>query len=78
MVILIQRSQLMSTESVEERITRLEQKVCRLENGAGNDNHKTQWWERISGAFQGDLIYSEAMKLARDEREADRDREPVE
>ena len=65
----------MSTDSVEERLTLLEQKMRRLEKVAGSE---TRWWERISGAFKDDLIYSEAMKLAHDERHADRGEESAE
>ncbi len=65
----------MSTDNVEERLTLLEQKMRRLEKVAGSE---TRWWERISGAFKGDLIYAEAMKLAHDERQADRGEESAE
>jgi hypothetical protein len=68
----------MSTDSVEERLTLLEQKMRRLEKVTGNSTSETRWWERISGAFKDDLIYSEAMKLAHDERQADRGEESAE
>ena len=62
----------MSNDSVEERLTLLEQQMRRLEKVTGSE---TRWWERISGAFKDDLIYAEAMKLAHDERQADRGEE---
>ncbi len=68
----------MSADRVEERLTLLEQKMRRLEKVTGNDTSETRWWERISGAFKDDLIYSEAMKLAQEERQADRGEESAE
>ena len=68
----------MSTDSVEERLTLLEQKIRRLEKVTGSDTGETRWWERVSGALKNDLIYAEAMKLAHDERQADRGEESAE
>ena len=65
----------MSSGSIEDRLVRLEQKVRQLETASEPDLNRLSWWERISGSFKDDLIYAEAMKLARDERAADQGEE---
>jgi len=62
----------MSSGSIEERLSRLEQQVQHLEKTSRGTAGVVPWWERVTGAFQGDTIYAEAMKLAREERQADR------
>ena len=61
----------MSTGSIEERLNRLEQKVHELEGAVQPDTESPPWWNLVAGAFKDDSVYAEAMKLARDERDAE-------
>ena len=61
----------MSTGSIEERLNRLEQKVHELEGVVQPEAEPLPWWNRVAVAFKDDPVYAEAMKLARDERDAE-------
>jgi hypothetical protein len=61
----------MSSDSVEDRINRLEQKVRQLEQRTHSDEDVVPWWDRVAGAFKDNPIYSAAMKLGTEMRTAD-------
>ena len=61
----------MSSGSVEDRITQLEQKVRQLESISRTDTNALPWWERIAGAFKDDHVYAAAIKLGAEIRKAD-------
>ena len=61
----------MSSGSVEDRIRQLEQKVHQLECVSKSDTSAQPWWERVTGAFNDDVVYAAAMKLGADLRKAD-------
>ena len=62
----------MSSESVEDRILQLEQKVRQLECNALSVTTSQPWWVQVAGAFKDDHVYAAAMKLGMEIREADR------
>jgi hypothetical protein len=63
----------MAIETLEKRVTSLEQIVAQLvtkqENPAPSE--KSPWWEKHFGAFKDDPHYEEAMRLAKEIREAE-------
>jgi hypothetical protein len=63
----------MSAEKLEARVAALEAAVERLRakvDESGTD--KVPWWKAISGTFQNDPAYAEAMRLGRKYRESTR------
>jgi len=61
----------MSSGSVDDRITQLEQKVRQLESNVRPDANALPWWECVAGAFKDDQVYAAAMKLGAEIRKAD-------
>ncbi|MEZ6131552.1 MAG: hypothetical protein R3C59_23020 [Planctomycetaceae bacterium] len=68
----------MSSGSVEDRITQLEQKVRQLESMDRPVANSLPWWERVAGAFENDPVYAAAMKLGAEFRKADQLQESAE
>ena len=68
----------MSSGSIEDRITQLEQKVRQLEGVERLDTNAPPWWERVTGAFKNDQVYAAAMKLGAEIRKADQPQESAE
>ena len=61
----------MSIGSIEERLNRLEQKVHELERVVQPVTESYPWWNLVAGAFKGDSVYAEAIRLAHEERDAE-------
>ena len=59
----------MSAISLEERLAALEAEVAALKKQVGVKDDRP-WWQKVSGAFQGDKAFLEAMKLGRQYRES--------
>jgi len=67
----------MPVASLEERVAALEVEVARLKQQIDAVTKPSgQWWQEICGAFEGDPIYEEAMRLGREYRESLRPKEP--
>lgn len=62
----------MPTETVEERLTALEQKMERLLDEKAQEPRQIPWWEKIYGSFAGSEDYDEAMRLGREYRQSQR------
>lgn len=60
----------MSASSMETRLTALEAEVAALKKQINDGKDNRPWWQQISGAFQGDKAFLEAMKLGREYRES--------
>jgi hypothetical protein len=60
----------MSTGTVEERLTELEEKVARLQKAQREVSQPAPWWERHFGAFKESSYYEEAMRLGAEYRRA--------
>ncbi|MEX2175284.1 MAG: hypothetical protein WD872_13060 [Pirellulaceae bacterium] len=61
----------MAAQTVEERLRALESEVAALKKRVGDaPDDARPWWQKISGAFQGDPAFLEAMKLGREYRES--------
>ncbi|HIK30962.1 MAG TPA: hypothetical protein IGS17_08095 [Oscillatoriales cyanobacterium M59_W2019_021] len=59
----------MSVLSIEERVAALEAEIVKLRQQIEHPARiATPWWEKISGTFDRDPIYDEAMKLGRQYR----------
>jgi hypothetical protein len=59
----------MTIETLESRLTALEQEVMRLKKRR-EPSDSQPWWERIRGRFKDDPDYVEAMRLGREWRES--------
>lgn len=57
----------MAMRELELRVTTLEEEMARLKTKLS-----TPWWKKISGTFDNDPTYEEAMALGRAYREAQR------
>lgn len=59
----------MSVLSIEERVAALEAEIVKLRQQIEHPAQiTTSWWEKISGTFDRDPIYDEAMTLGRQYR----------
>ncbi len=67
----------MATVSLEERVAELETKVEQLQqkHDVASPENTRPWWEQISGTFNDDPVYDEAMRLGREYRESFRPRD---
>ena len=54
---------------LEKRVESLEKELARMKQAKLADQ-TTPWWERISGSFQGNAEYREAMRLGAEYRES--------
>jgi hypothetical protein len=63
----------MATETLEKRVANLEQVVALIltQEEKNTSVAKSPWWEKHFGAFKDDPHYEEAMRLAREMREAE-------
>lgn len=62
----------MGKANLEKRMAELEQELATLRKKVESLTGTKPWWERISGTFQNDPIYEQAMKLGRKYRRAQR------
>lgn len=63
----------MTTATIEERLTQLEEKVARLSNELDKEPAaapKTAWWKKIVGVYKDDPEFAEAERLGREYRES--------
>ena len=60
----------MAGNSLEERVSALEEEVAYLKEVADNKLNARPWWEQIAGTFKDDSDYEEAMRLGREYRES--------
>jgi hypothetical protein len=60
----------MSSKKLEDRVSALEAEMALIK--AQMEVPKRPWWEEISGTFENDPIYAEAMRLGREYRESTR------
>ena len=59
-----------ATATIEERLTKLEEKVAQLSGEQMGASLAVPWWESITGTFADSPDYEEAMKLGRAYRES--------
>lgn len=62
----------MSDMKLERRMADLEKEVESLRKRVEELTGSKPWWETISGSFEGDAVYAQAMKLGRQYRRAQR------
>lgn len=60
----------MSPTELEKRVAVLEKELTRLKNRVETVGAEKPWWERITGTFEKDPVYEQAMKLGRKYRQA--------
>lgn len=62
----------MATATIEERLTRLEEKVARFapDEQTTTATPQTAWWKRIVGVYKDDPEFAEAERLGREYRES--------
>lgn len=56
-------------QTLEERVSRLEQQMQRVETQKHNADRRP-WWERRFGVFANDPLYDEAEKMALELRQS--------
>ena len=56
------------SNKLEERVSALEKELSELRRNLENSKSQKPWWERVSGTFEGDQSYREAMELGGDYR----------
>jgi hypothetical protein len=60
----------MSPTELEKRVAMLEEELTKLKNRVETVDPGKPWWERITGTFEKDPVYEQAMKLGRQYRQA--------
>ncbi|MGD0516518.1 MAG: hypothetical protein ABSA26_03200 [Thermoguttaceae bacterium] len=60
----------MSPTELEKRVAILEKELTKLKNRVETVEPGKPWWERITGTFEKDPVYEQAMKLGRNYRQA--------
>lgn len=55
---------------LEQRLADLEAEMSKLKSKVDKLDSADPWWERITGTFEDDPIYDEAMKRGREYRES--------
>jgi len=51
------------SNKLEERVSALEKELSELRRNLEDSKSQKPWWEKVSGTFEGDESYREAMKL---------------
>ena len=59
-----------SRSELEQRVSDLEAEMDQLKRKMDQLSNATPWWEQITGTFEDDPIYDEAMKRGRQYRES--------
>jgi hypothetical protein len=62
----------MGKANLEKRMAELERELAALREKVEALTSTKPWWERISGTFEHDPVYEEAMQLGRKYRRAQR------
>ncbi len=57
---------------LEQRLTDLEAEMSKLKQKVDKLDSDERWWEKITGTFEDDPVYDEAMKRGRQYRESQR------
>lgn len=60
----------MATVTIEERLTRLEEKVARIMPDEAETLPRSAWWKKIVGVYKNDPEFTEAERLGREYRES--------
>ncbi len=60
----------MSPTELEKRVAILEKELTKLKNRVETVESGKPWWERITGTFEKDPVYEQAMKLGRKYRQS--------
>lgn len=60
----------MGNVKIEKRVADLEKELANLKKKVEGAEAPNYWWERISGTFQNDPVYKQAMKLGREYRQS--------
>ncbi len=60
----------MATETIEERLTRLEEQVARLQAGQPERSSETPWWKKVVGIYRNDAEFDAAEQSGRAYRES--------
>jgi hypothetical protein len=60
----------MSPIELEKRVAILEKELTKLKNRVETVGPEKPWWERITGTFEKDPVYEQAMKLGRKYRQS--------
>jgi hypothetical protein len=63
---------------LEERVAKLEAEVAELKKRLAPPTDTAEWLERISGSMKDNPAFDEAMRLAREFRQADRPKDDEE
>ena len=59
-----------SRSELEQRVTNLETEMSKLKRKLDKLDSAEPWWEQITGTFEDDPMYDEAMKCGRRYRES--------
>lgn len=60
----------MTIAEMEKRLEALELQVARLTRRRQRERSDKPWWRELRGAWAGDPIFEEAMKMGREYRES--------
>ncbi len=66
----------MTSTALEKRVAAVEEELARLKSKVQGMETPKPWWERISGTFENDPVYEQAMKLGRQYRKSLKPRTP--
>ena len=64
------KRKLKMSNQLEERVSALEKELSELRRNLEIWKLQKPWWEKVSGTFEGDESYKEAMKLGGDYRQS--------
>jgi hypothetical protein len=59
-----------SQSNLEKRVSDLEAEVSQLKHKIAKIDTDTPWWHQITGTFEDDPVYDEAMRRGRQYRES--------
>jgi hypothetical protein len=60
----------MSSASVEQRLTVLEEELAAIKETLASTGQERPWWRRIVGVYQDDSTFEESARLGREWRES--------
>ena len=60
------------SDTIEERLSRVEKELAELKHAAQTPRDKSNWITKISGTFEGDADFKEIVRLGKEIRDAER------
>ena len=59
------------TQSIEDRVSQIEQDLSQIKASLGKPKATPNWITKTAGAFQGDVVYAEIARLGKEIRDSE-------